>query len=226
MVTVHPPLCRSSEEDFAVSAPRRALVVIDVQQEYFQGPLTIQYPHRDESLARIVRVMDSAVDAGLPVITIQHEFPEGAPVFAPGTEGWQLHPEIERRAKAASKHVVKGFSSVFTVGDLTDWLRANEIDTLTLVGYMTNNCVLATAAAAEPLGFTVEVLSDATGAVHLANEVGKVSAQQVHETLMVLLHSNWAAVSDTETWTAAVSGQKSLEKSDLGTSAVQGEAAH
>ncbi|TDD39101.1 isochorismatase family protein [Saccharopolyspora elongata] len=209
-----------------MNGPRRALVVIDVQQEYFQGPLAVQYPPRDESLARIVRAVDTAVEAGVPVITVQHELPEGAPVFAAGSEGWQLHPEIERRSETASKHVVKGHSSVFTAGDLVEWLRANEIDTLTLVGYMTNNCVLATAAAAEPLGFAVEVLSDATGAIHLANEAGKVSAQQVHETLMVLLHSNWAAVADTGTWAVAVSGQKSLDKSDLGTSAVQGQAAH
>ncbi|MFC7343941.1 cysteine hydrolase family protein [Saccharopolyspora griseoalba] len=208
-----------------MNAPRRALVVIDVQQEYFQGPLAVQHPPRDESLPRIARAVDSAVEAGVPVITVQHEYPAGAPVFAVGSEGWQLHPEIERRAEAASKHVVKGFSSVFTAGDLTEWLRANDIDTLTLVGYMTNNCVLATAAAAEPLGFAVEVLSDATGAIHLANEAGKVSAQQVHETLMVLLHSNWAAVSDTDTWAGAVSDQKPLPKSDLGTSAVRGQAA-
>ncbi|GAA2362377.1 cysteine hydrolase family protein [Saccharopolyspora halophila] len=209
-----------------MNVPRRALVVIDAQQEYFQGPLTVQHPPRDESLARIAGAMDVAAGAGLPVITVQHETAEGAPVFAAGSEGWKLHPEIERRSGSASKHVIKGFSSVFTAGDLTEWLRANGIDTLTLVGYMTNNCVLATAAAAEPLGFAVEVLSDATGAIHLANEAGKVSAQQVHETLMVLLHSNWAAVTDTVAWTEAVSNHQPLDKSDLGTSAVQGQSAN
>lgn len=209
-----------------MNAPRRALVVIDAQQEYFQGPLSVQHPPRDESLVRIARAMDAAADAGLPLITVQHEMPEGAPVFAPGSEGWELHPEVESRAGTASKHVIKGFSSVFTAGELTEWLRANGIDTITLVGYMTNNCVLATAAAAEPLGFAVEVLSDATGAIHLANEAGKVSAQQVHETLMVLLHSNWAAVTDTATWIEAVSAHQPLDKSDLGTSAVQGQSAH
>ncbi|TDD39089.1 isochorismatase family protein [Saccharopolyspora elongata] len=208
-----------------MNAPRRALIVIDAQREYFQGPLTVQHPPRDESLARIAGAMDAAAGAGLPVITVQHETPEGAPVFAPGSEGWKLHPEIERRAASASKHVIKGFSSVFA-GDLAEWLRANGVDTITLVGYMTNNCVLATAAAAEPLGFAVEVLSDATGAIHLANEAGKVSAQQVHDTLMVLLHSNWAAVTDTATWTEAVSAHTPLDKSDLGTSAVQGQSAH
>ena len=90
---------------------------------------------------------------------------------------------------------------------------------------MSNNCELATAAAAEPLGFAVEVLSDASGAVHLANEAGQVGAQQLHETLMVLLNSNFAAVASTDDWAHAVKSGTALPKGDLGTSAVQGHAA-
>lgn len=33
---------------------------------------------------------------------------------------------------------------------LLEWLRAEDVDTITLTGYMTNNCVLASAVAAEP----------------------------------------------------------------------------
>ena len=80
--------------------------------------------------------------------------------------------------------------------------------------------------AAEPLGFGVEVLSDASGAIHLANEVGEVSAQQLHETSMVLLHSNFAAVATTNDWARAVEAGTALPKSDLGSSALQGGAAH
>lgn len=201
-------------------------MVIDVQQEYFHGPLAVRHPPPDRSLARILRAMDTAVDGGIPLIIVQHENPEGAPVFAAGSKGRRVHPEIEPHSRAASKHVVKRFSSAFTADGLTAWLRAEGVDTLTLVGYMTNNCILATAAAAEPLGFAVEVLSDATGAVHLGNDAGKASARRVHETLMVLLHSRWAAVTDTDSWAAAVSEQRSLGRSDLVTSAMQGSAAH
>ncbi|KMS89616.1 cysteine hydrolase family protein [Prauserella rugosa] len=203
-----------------MSTPRRALIVIDVQQEYFRDPLAVQYPPREDSLARIAGAMDVAEGAGVPVLTVQHEYPEGAPVFASGSPGWRLHPDIERRPSA--KHVVKTLSSVFSADGVAEWLQAEGVDTVTLVGYMTNNCVLATAAAAEPLGFAVEVLSDATGAIHLANEAGRVSAQQVHETLMVLLQSNWAAVAGSDAWAAAVAEGRSLPASDLGTSAMQG----
>ena len=108
--------------------------------------------------------------------------------------------------------------------DLAGWLREREIDTVTLVGYMTNNCILASAVEAEFLGFTTEVLSDATGAINLANDAGSADAKTVHSTLLALLNSNWAAVSTTEVWAAAVEAGEALAKSDLGSSAVAGAA--
>ncbi|MGC7095201.1 isochorismatase family protein [Amycolatopsis lurida] len=209
-----------------MTQPRRALVVVDAQNEYFDDnrPLAVQYPPRDESRAKLLEAIDAAVRYEVPVVTVRHELPEGAPVFAAGSEAAALHPDVAARDRGKGTEIVKSFSSVFAGTGLTEWLQANEIDTITLVGYMTNNCVLASAAAAEPLGFTVEVLKDATGAVHLSNEAGSVSAQQIHDTLMVLLHSNFAAVATTGDWTAAVSGAHALPKSDLGSSAVQGVA--
>jgi hypothetical protein len=65
----------------------------------------------------------------------------------------------------------------------------------------------------------VEVLSDATGAINLSNEAGTIPAQQVHETLMALLHSNFAAVADAAAWTAAVAAGAALPKSNLVVSA-------
>lgn len=38
---------------------RRALILVDVQQEYFSGPLAIQYPPVEESLANILSVIDA-----------------------------------------------------------------------------------------------------------------------------------------------------------------------
>lgn len=206
---------------------RRALVIIDVQNDYFTagGPLEIQYPDRNESLANITRVIDLAEKQGMPIAVVQHQYPAGAPVFAEGSEGWKLHPEIASRHKDSWKHLVKSYASVFAGTDFEPWLRENDIEAITLVGYMTNNCDLATAAAAEPLGFAVEVLSDASGAIHLANEAGQVGAQQLHETLMVLLHSNFATAATTNDWVQAVESGAALPKGDLGSSAVRGQAA-
>lgn len=206
--------------------PRRALVVIDVQNDYFAGPLEIQYPPLPTTLSRITDAMDAARDADIPVMIVQHVYPAGAPVFAEGSVGVRLHPDVEQHAQSASTHVTKNVASVFAADGAVDWFREHNIDTVTLVGFMTNNCVLGTAAAAEPLGFAVEVLSDAAGAINIANEAGSASAQQVHETLLAVLHSNWAAVSDTAAWQQAIVSGTALPKSDLGTSAVQGRALH
>lgn len=209
-----------------MTTPRRALILIDVQNEYFdaEGPLAIQYPPRADSLARILETIATARDADLPVVVVQHEYPAGAPVFAAGSANQQVHPDVAAAVGTDATHVTKSFSSVFAGTGLLDRVREQGIDTLTLVGYMTNNCVLATAADAEQHGLAVEVLSDATGAINLANEAGSAGAQQVHETLMVLLHSNFAAVAPTADWSAAVAGGTALPKSDLGTSAMQGRA--
>jgi nicotinamidase-related amidase len=208
-----------------MTTPRRALVVVDVQQEYFTGILQIQAPSREETLANIVAALDVARRDDLPVVVVQHQLPEGSPVFAVGSQSWSLHPEIERRLEPSWKRATKDKGSVFAGTDVAAWLAEREVDTVTIVGYMTNNCDLATAVGAEELGLAAEVLSDASGAIHLANEVGKVSADELHRMLLVLLHSNFAAVATTDAWAAAVSAGEPLPKSDLGTSATQGRAA-
>lgn len=112
--------------------------------------------------------------------------------------------DIEAKVKPEFKRISKQHASVFDGTDLADLVKENNIDTITLTGFMTNNCVLGTAEGAEPHGVTAEVLADATGAIHIANEAGKVSAQQIHKTIMTMLNSNFAAVTTTDAWTTAI----------------------
>jgi nicotinamidase-related amidase len=205
-----------------MSTPRRALILIDVQQQYFGGPLEIQYPPHAESLPMIASAIDAATAADIPIVAVQHSAGEGAPVFAPGSPEFELHPEIERRRTGNWHSIVKDYGSVYANTGLSGWLREHNVDTVTLVGYMTNNCVLASAVEAEFLGFTTEVLSDATGAINIANDAGSADAKTVHTTLLALLNSNWAAVANTDTWTNALDTRQALPKSDLGSSAVAG----
>ncbi|GAA1483829.1 isochorismatase family protein [Brachybacterium fresconis] len=205
-----------------MTAPRRALILIDVQLTYFDGPLEIQYPTHSDSLPEILRAIDAANAAGIPVVAVQHTMGEGAPVFDATTAAFALHPEIEAHRKGAWKSVVKEYSSVYAHTDVATWLREQDVDTVTLVGHMTNNCILASAVEGEGLGFTTEVLRDATGAIHLANEAGSVTAETVHTTLMTLLNSNFAAVGSTAAWLEALSSGEALSGSDLVSSAIQG----
>lgn len=207
-----------------MTAPRRALILVDVQQEYFAGPLEIRYPPLATSLPAVTGALDAATAAGLPVAVFQHSSGEGAPVFAPGTPGFALHPEIERRRRDDWRSITKQYGTVFAGTDLLAWLREHDVDTITLVGYMTNNCILASAAEAETHGLAAEVLSDATGAIAISNAAGSVDAETVHTTLLALLNSNFAAVASTAAWTDAVASGEPLPQSDLGSSAVAGAA--
>ncbi len=205
-----------------MASPRRALVLVDIQQQYFDGPLEIHYPSITDSLAKTTAAIAAATEAGMPVVVVQHDGGEGAPVFSPGSASFALRPEIERLRTDDWKHVVKQYSSVYPGTGLAEWLRERDIDTVTLAGYMTNNCILASAAEAEVLGFTTEVLSDATGAIHLSNAAGSASATTVHQTLMALLQSNWAAVASTDEWLTATAAGTPVPASNLVESAIAG----
>lgn len=187
--------------------PRRALIVIDVQNEYVTGNLPIEYPDVRLSLRNIGRAIDAAHAHHIPVVIVQNTAPAGAPIFVKDTHGWKLHEVVATCAHA--HYVEKRLPSAFVGTDLEAWLREHQIDTLTVVGYMTQNCVDSTIKHAMHLGFSVECLYDATGTVSYANRVGYLSAEAMHRSVHVVLQSRFAAVARTEAWIASLeSGQK------------------
>lgn len=195
------------------ASPRRALIVIDVQNEYVDGKLRIQWPPVDSALDRIGRAMDAAHAAGVPVVVVQNRTPAGSPLFAHGTRGWELHPVV-----AARPHdllVEKTLPSAFTETGLEDWLRARGIDTISVVGFMTHNCNASTIIDAVHRGFTSEFLGDASGSVPYRNAAGEASAQEIHRVFSVVLHSRFAAVVTTEAWAAAVERGERLERGNI-----------
>lgn len=198
---------------YAANAPRRALLVIDVQNEYFTGNMRIAYPPVGTSLPNIVQAMQAARDAGVPLIVVQHDAPADSPVFAIGSDAWQLHPQVA--AFDADHRINKAMSSVFTGTDLRAWLAQRNIDTLTMVGYMSHNCDAATIYHAAHDGLEVEFLSDASGALPYENAAGKASAEEIHRVYSTVFHSNFAAVASTADWLAAVREGKRLHKDNV-----------
>ncbi len=118
-------------------APRRALIVIDVQNEYVSGNLLIEYPPVSESLANIGKAIDAGNAAGIPVVVVQNDAPATSPLFAIGSPGWELHSVVASRRH--EHQVNKTLPSAFAGTDLAQWLAQHEIDTLSVVGYMTHN---------------------------------------------------------------------------------------
>ena len=189
-------------------APKRALIVIDVQNEYFSGKLRITYPDVGVSLPNIVRAMDAATAAGIPVVVVQHLTPPGAPVFARGSETAALHPEVAGRPHDLL--VEKHMASALTATPPSAWLKERGIDTLTVVGYMTHNCDDSTVRQAHHEGWKVELLHDATGSLPYRNAAGAATAEEIHRVFTVVMHSNFAAVASTEAWLAALAKGEAL----------------
>src|SRR5699024_9644827 len=97
-----------------MSTPQRALVLVDIQQDYFNNsPLMIRYPNRVDSLAKITEAIDAAAAADIPVIMVQHTEGRGAPVFDPDSPGFAVRDEVLRRRRDSWKTVVKEFGSVY-----------------------------------------------------------------------------------------------------------------
>ena len=196
--------------------PDRALVVIDVQNEYVTGGLRIEYPPLDVSLPNIVRAMEGAARAGIPVVVVQNKAPRTSPLFGEGSEGWKLHPSVASRPR--DHFVEKTLPSAFAGTDLAGWIASRGIRTLALCGYMTHNCVASTAIQALHDGLAVEVLSDATGSVSYANAAGIASAEEIHEAFSVVLQSRFAAVVRTDAWLEAIAGGAAPVRENIFTS--------
>jgi len=194
-------------------APRRALIVIDVQNEYVSGNLLIEYPPVSESLANIGKAIDAANAAGIPVVVVQNDAPATSPLFAIGSPGWELHSVVASRRH--EHRVNKTLPSAFAGTDLAQWLAQHEIDTLSVVGYMTHNCNASTVFEATHRGLAVEFLSDATGSLPYANEAGQASAEEIHRVFSVVFHSRFAAVVSTAQWLSAVAQGVSLSRSSI-----------
>jgi nicotinamidase-related amidase len=179
----------------------RALLVIDVQREYFDGAFPIRYPV--DHLATILEVMDAAKKANVPTVVIRHHQPDPeSPVFRKGSDMWQLIDEVETRPRDVL--IDKQLPGSFTNRSLDDFLKERNIDTVSIAGYMTQICCDTTARQAFHRGYKVEFLRDATGTLDVQNKAGSVTAEQLHESILVAQQMFISDVIDKATWLARI----------------------
>jgi len=192
---------------------RRALIVIDVQNEYVTGNLLIEYPDIHTTLGNIGKAMDAATATGMPVIVVQQFAPQQSPIFAEGSKGWQLHEIVTSRTW--QHKINKKLPSAFAGTDLANWLTAHDINTLCVCGYMTHNCVDSTIKHAFHSGLAVEYLSDASGTLSYANKAGYASAEEIHAAFTIVMQARFAAVMNTEEWIALSSSTGVAERDNI-----------
>jgi nicotinamidase-related amidase len=174
----------------------RALLVIDVQNEYFTGALPITHPAGH--LEQILAAMDAAAGRA-PTVVVQHHFSEpDKPFFQKGTPGWELHPEI--KARPHDLLIEKTLPGSFTGTPLEEWLRERNIGAVTIAGYMTHMCCDTTARQAVHRGLTVEFLRDATGTLPLSNSAGEVTAEELHRSTLCAQQMMLSEVLDVPSW--------------------------
>lgn len=176
-----------------------ALLVIDVQNDYFQGGKKAL--HEPElALTQITQLLSYFRQHQLPVIHIQHEMQErpGKPAsfFIPGTPGMDLHPQVP--PQAGEILLIKHFPSSFTETGLQEHLQQQGIEQLVICGMMTQMCVDTTTRAAFDLGYQVQVAIDATACPALRWGATEIPADTVRATVAAALHGTFANVATTE----------------------------
>jgi nicotinamidase-related amidase len=177
--------------------PKRALLVIDVQNEYFTGKLPITYPA--DSLKNVLSAMDASRAHGVPVVAIQHASPQlDSAVFRKDSKEWELHPEVAARPHDVLIH--KSLPGSFTGTELETWLREHVVNTVVIAGYMTQMCCDTTARQAMHLGFGVEFLADATGTLAIKNDAGAVADEELHRAILVTQQMRFSRVLKTSDW--------------------------
>ncbi len=160
---------------------RNALIVIDVQNG-FEFPLfgKRNNPECEDNIRALLALWR---ERDMPVVLVRHDSSYPGSPLEPGQPGNDLKPGIDGKHDLfVSKHTNSAF---YGTPNLEEWLRANDIDHVTICGITTDHCCSTTARMADNLGFGVDFVLDAThthdrtladGTVVSADEVARVNA--------------------------------------------------
>ncbi|MGN9756274.1 nicotinamidase [Streptomyces sp. SD31] len=183
---------------------RRALIVVDVQNDFCEGG-SLAVPGGADVAAAVTELIGQAGGSGYQhvVATRDHHIAPGGhfstnPDFAhswpahcvAGTEGVGFHPNFAPAVasgavdavfdKGAYAAAYSGFEGADENGvRLADWLRAREVSEVDVVGIATDHCVRATALDAAREGFRTHVLLDLTAGV--ATETTERALEEMRE---------------------------------------------
>jgi nicotinamidase-related amidase len=180
---------------------KRALILIDVQNDYFPGG---KWPLSGIELAagNAARLLETARAAGDLVVHVRHEFPTAdAPFFQPGSDGAQIHPQVQARSgePVVLKHNVNAFKDT----NLKEILDQHGVEEVVICGAMSHMCVDAGTRAASDLGYKCVVVHDAcaTRDQEFGNKV--IPAADVHAAFMAALGFAYARLVSAEEYLAS-----------------------
>jgi nicotinamidase-related amidase len=170
----------------------QALVLIDLQNDYFSGG-SMELVGADAAVERAAALLEAFLARGLAVFHVQHIAKRpGATFFVPGTAGVEIHERV--RPKPGERLVVKHFPNAFRETTLLEELRAAGASSLTFAGMMTHMCVDTTVRAAADLGFACSLAQDGCATRALAFGGQPVEADKVQLAYLAGLNGSFATV--------------------------------
>jgi len=179
---------------------RRALIVVDVQNDYFPGGKW-ELSGIDAAADNAARLIAGARDKGDLVVHIRHEFESpDAPFFAPGSKGAEIHPKVQPLdgEQVVLKHSVNAFKGT----SLKDVLDRNGVGDVVICGNMSHMCVDAATRAAADFGYSVTLVHDACAARDLEFNGITIPAAQVHASYMAALGFAYATLQSADEFLA------------------------
>ena len=172
--------------------PDSALLIIDIQNDYFPGgAMALEGP--DAAAGKASQVLKSFRDRRLPVIHVRHlSIRPGSTFFLPGTQGAEIHSSV---TPAKDETVIeKNFPNSFRGTMLQKRLEELAVRELVIAGMMTHMCVDATVRHAADHGYKVTLLGDACATRAQSYGGESVPARQVHAAFLAALNGFYAKV--------------------------------
>lgn len=139
----------------------KALVVIDVQNDYFPGG-ALPLWNVNATLHNILTVVEQAKQRDIPIILVQHVVDpskQTSDVFNMGSYGVAIHPALLEAAPDATI-VTKGSADSFRGTNLAEALAQLGSTELILCGMQTQNCVGLTGISGSAKDYKITLLAD------------------------------------------------------------------
>lgn len=163
---------------------KEALLIIDVQNDYFPGGANELYKAcRAEE--HIKKLIGQSRSCGRPIIYMQHINDPGDSFFLEGTYGAEISDRIAPRE--GDRVFVKKYPNSFLNTGLHEYLQANGIEKLIVCGMMTHMCVDTTVRAAMDYGYQVSLAADACATKALQWDGQIIPAETVQNVFLASL---------------------------------------
>lgn len=175
----------------------KALIVIDIQNDYFEnGAIPLVDPVEASLSAR--KVVEHFRANSLPIAHLQHVSadPDAMPIFVEGTKGVEIHENV--KPFEGEKVFQKYFPNSFRETGLLDYLKENDVTEVVITGMMTHMCIDATARSAFDFGYKCTVIGDACASRDLTINGHTVKAKDVHHAFLAALEFFYAEIRSTE----------------------------